>query len=724
MRLGLILIGSVSALGAVQSLLGWYPLHQRWAVTLVVSGMMLPALAPLPWRRIGQYPFGWLVPYVLNFLQWATATAFGLTDPHGPALYVASYVIVLLYACVGYPARVVAGYGVLSMLGYVSLVVAHPVLDRGLAFGLGGTLLVMAALCVVVAGNREVREADRRRQEKRVQALVHHASDGVMVVDAAGTVRYQSPAMGRLFGYAEGELVGRPSLEVVHPDDQSAARTWFATLTGAAASGVASTEMRLRSADGSWRHVELVGANMLDDPDLRGLVLSAHDVSDRKSLETQLSHQAFHDPLTGLANRALFRNRVDHAIARGQRTGNAIALFLIDLDNFKLVNDGLGHGAGDRLLVTLARRLREELRPADTVARLGGDEFAVLVEDDVTEYGAAGVAERLIQAVRSPVRIGTEDMLVSASIGVSILKIQGRDEKGVDAEELLRDADLAMYAAKAAGRNRYAIFDPAMHADLIEEARQRADLERALTDRQFVVHYQPIVELTTQRLVGVEALVRWNHPDRGLIGPGAFIPIAEATGLIVPLGRWVLEESCRQLAEWRARYPMAGDVYVSVNLSARQFQVPGLVDDVAQAIARAGVPPANVTLELTETLLMRDTAATADTLAALKSLGVRLAVDDFGTGYSALGYLKRFPVDILKIDKSFVDGVAINAEDAALAQTIVQLGQALNLQTLAEGIESADQSIQLEALGCTYGQGYLFARPTAPAEVEALLLHT
>jgi EAL domain-containing protein (putative c-di-GMP-specific phosphodiesterase class I) len=355
------------------------------------------------------------------------------------------------------------------------------------------------------------------------------------------------------------------------------------------------------------------------------------------------------------------------------------------------------------------------------VARLGGDEFVVLVEDDVAEITAAGVAERIIEAIRREVRVGDEDLVVSASVGVAILKIQGpgRDDRS-DAEELLRDADLAMYAAKGAGRNRYAIFDPAMHAELMDEVRQRAELERALVDGQFVVHYQPIVELAGGRLVGVEALVRWDHPDRGLIGPGGFIPLAESTGLIVALGRWVLREACSQLVRWRAAYPQAADVYMSVNLSARQFQAAGLVEDVAAAIADARVPAGNVTLELTESLLMRDTAATAEALGALKALGVRLAVDDFGTGYSALGYLKRFPVDILKIDKSFVDGVATNPEDAALAQTIVQLGHTLNLQTLAEGIESADQSSQLEALGCRYGQGYLFARPTAPDEVEAL----
>jgi diguanylate cyclase (GGDEF)-like protein/PAS domain S-box-containing protein len=528
--------------------------------------------------------------------------------------------------------------------------------------------------------------------------------------------------MTRIFGYAPDELLGKASIRLVHPDDVAQTGAWFAQVSRSAPGTVAHLEIRLRSGDGGWRHVELAGSNQLHDRDLRGLVLNAHDVTERKALEAQLSHRTFHDPLTGLANRALFRNRVDHAIARGERTGNSIALFLVDLDNFKLVNDGLGHSAGDRLLATVAHRVRDELRPSDTVARLGGDEFAVLVEDDVTELSAAGVAQRLVAALRTPIGIDGQEVMASASVGVSILKVQGPDRpEHSDADELLRDADLAMYAAKAGGGNRYAIFDPAMHADLLAEARQRAELERAFAEGQFVVHYQPIVELSSTRLVGVEALVRWEHPERGLVGPGAFIPLAEATGLIVPLGRWVLRQSCVQLARWRAEFPKASDVYMSVNLSVRQFQTPGLIDDVAAAIADAGVPAENLTLELTETLLMRDTVATVEALAALKALGVKLAVDDFGTGYSALSYLRRFPVDILKIDKSFVDGIATNHEDAVLARTIVELGRTLNLQTLAEGIESADQSSQLEALGCTYGQGYLFARPTAPEEIEALL---
>jgi diguanylate cyclase (GGDEF)-like protein/PAS domain S-box-containing protein len=721
-RLGLVVCGALAALGGALVLSGAYQAEQPWVVPLLGFGVLLPAALRIPWRRLHRHPLGRLTGYALGLLQWVGITAFAATDPRGPVFYAAAYAIVLLYACVGYPARAVAGYGVLCALGFVGLTVTMGVSDVGAIVGLTGTLLVLSVLCVALAATREARDADWRRGDKRALALMDHASDGVVVVDAAGRIHYQSPSMTRIFGYAPDELIGLPSLTLVHPDDVAQTRAWFARVGRSDPGTVARLEIRLCSVDAGWRYVELAGANQLHDRDLRGLVLNAHDVTERKMLEEQLSHQTFHDPLTGLANRALFRNRVDHAIARGERPGSSIALFLVDLDNFKLVNDGLGHGIGDQLLATVAQRLRYELRPSDTVARLGGDEFAVLVEDDVTELSAAGVAQRLVDAVRPSVAIDGQQVLASASVGVSILKVQGPDRPAASgADELLRDADLAMYAAKAGGGNRYAIFDPAMHADLLAEARQRSELDRALAEGQFVVHYQPIVELSSTRLVGVEALVRWNHPERGLVGPGAFIPLAEATGLIVPLGRWVLRQSCLQLARWRAQFPASSDLYMSVNLSARQFQAPGLVGDVAAAIVDAGVPAANVTLELTETLLMRDTAATFEALAALKTLGVKLAVDDFGTGYSALSYLRRFPVDVLKIDKSFVDGVATNHEDTMLARTIVELGRTLNLQTLAEGIESPDQSSQLEALGCMYGQGYLFARPAAPEEVEVLL---
>jgi diguanylate cyclase (GGDEF)-like protein len=476
-------------------------------------------------------------------------------------------------------------------------------------------------------------------------------------------------------------------------------------------------ESRARRADGSWVELEVSGTNQLDDPDLYAIIFSVRDVTEQRTLEGQLTRQAFEDSLTGLPNRALFRDRVEHAVARNQRGGGRVTLLLVDLDDFKMVNDTLGHAAGDELIASVADRMSQQVRPSDTLARLGGDEFAVLVED-VDEIEAAALAERLLAAIREPVRLGNRDFVGTASIGVATTKADGTL---TDTGELLRDADLAMYSAKAAGRDRFAVFDPAMYADILREADERSQLEIALAHDEFVVHYQPIVDLPSGRLTGVEALVRWRHPQRGLIGPNAFIPLAESTGLIVPLGRWVLRQACRQAVTWHANLPGAEELRVSVNLSPRQFQYASLVGDVQEILVETGIDPGRVVLEITESLLMQDTDATIATLEQLRALGVQLAIDDFGTGYSSLSYLKRFPVNILKIDRSFVNGITTDPEDATLAEAVVQLGRALHLQTVAEGIETADQQAALRLLGCEYGQGYLYARPAEASEIEGLL---
>jgi len=466
----------------------------------------------------------------------------------------------------------------------------------------------------------------------------------------------------------------------------------------------------------------MAGANRLGDRAVDAIVLNIRDVGTRKDLEEQLTLQALRDSLTGLANRALFRDRTTHAIERGRRSAGTVALLLIDLDHFKLTNDAVGHALGDELLVTVAERIKAYVRPSDTLARLGGDEFALLIEDRIDEFAAVALGERLIEAVRPPIRLGSRDISMTASVGIAVIKagVYG----ATDADELLRDADLAMYAAKSAGRDRCLLFDPAMHIEVLREAEQRADLETALAQEQFVVQYQPIVDLPTLELIGVEALVRWAHPTRGLVGPSEFIPLAESTGLIVPLGRWVLQQACAQAVEWQRSRPNGKALRMSVNLSARQFQYAGLVDDVAKILTETGIAPNSVVLEITESLLMLDTEATVATLQELKALGVRLAIDDFGTGYSSLSYLRRFPVDIIKIDRSFVDGITTESEDAALTEAVVQLGRSLRLQTVAEGIETQEQSARLLALGCDYGQGFLFARPVEAKEIEPMLTGT
>ncbi len=429
---------------------------------------------------------------------------------------------------------------------------------------------------------------------------------------------------------------------------------------------------------------------------------------ERKMFQEQLWHQAFHDPLTGLPNRALLRDRLDQALARSERLGRPTGVLVIDIDNFKVVNDSLGHQFGDELLQIVAERIRGVLRAGDTAARLGGDEFTILVEDvsDVDEVTA--VAERVTEKLRRSITLSGREVFVSASIGVAL-----SPPSAITPEALLRNADLAMYRAKSGGKSRWQVYEQSLETRARERLDIEIDLRRALDRGEFRVFYQPIVQLATGRVVEVEALARWEHPERGRITPDAFIPIAEETGLIVPLGQWVLEEACKQARAWHEQYPQQ-PVVMSVNLSARQFQHPSLVEDIARAVQQVRLNPKWLKLEITESVLMQDIEATVATLHALNGLGIQLAIDDFGTGYSSLSYLKRFPVDTLKIDRSFVSGLGEDAQDTAIVRSVVDLAKTLNLNVTGEGIETAAQEAQLAELGCDLGQGFLIARP-APA---------
>ena len=460
----------------------------------------------------------------------------------------------------------------------------------------------------------------------------------------------------------------------------------------------------------TWKPGRLYG------PDARDLLLSiAQHVSlaltDAKTVGAMV-HQALHDALTGLPNRALFLDRLQHALARASRAGTDVAVLFLDLDRFKTVNDSLGHAAGDQLLCTVSERIASCMRTADTAARLGGDEFAVLLEDLASTREAVGVAERIIAALDAPVLVAGREVLVSASIGIAT------GDGG--SEDLLRHADVAMYRAKATGKGRYAMFEQGMQAEVIERLELEADLQRAVDRGEIEVFYQPIMRLGSEELAGHEALVRWRHPTRGLMSPLSFVPVAEETGLIVPVGRFVLREACRQAAAWRAMVP--GELTMHVNLSGRQLEDPALVGEVSSILRETGLPAGRLVLEITETVLMHDTEATIERLRSLRALGVRLAVDDFGTGYSSLRYLNRFPLDVLKMAKPFVDGLATQSEDPALARAIIDLGSNLGLQIVAEGIEGADQLVQLRRLGCPLGQGFLFSRPLPAAEAETHLL--
>ena len=552
-----------------------------------------------------------------------------------------------------------------------------------------------------------------RHSEARFRSLVQNSRDIFAVLDTNGVVTYESAAIRHVLGYEAGR-VGRSLLEFVHPGDAKWARGILADVVARPGSQ-RNAEPRVRHADGSWRVMEWTLTNLLDDPAIGGVVLNSRDISERKALEEQLSHQALHDPLTGLANRALFADRVEHALARRDGRHKGVAVLFLDLDDFRTVNDSLGHEIGDRLLVGVAERLRAVLRPADTVAHMGGDEFAILVDEPVTAEAPAGVAERVLDAVREPLVLDRRAVTIQTSIGIA-----WTNGRRVSATDLLRDAEVAMYAAKRAGKNRYEVFETGMRAAALARIQLKADLERALRDNELLLHYQPIVSLQDGRVVGVEALVRWNHPERGLLAPEWFIQLAEETGQIVPLGGWVLAAVCRQAAEWKRI--VGREVPVAINLSARELQDGALVDHVRARLAAAGLDPGSLTVEVTESVWVEEVETSGRVLEDLRALGVHLAIDDFGIGYSSLSYLQRFPFDSLKIDRSFVAALASDGAGETLVRSIVDLGARLGRTVVAEGIERSDQLAALRRLGCEFGQGNFLARPAEPAKVTEILL--
>jgi diguanylate cyclase (GGDEF)-like protein/PAS domain S-box-containing protein len=566
--------------------------------------------------------------------------------------------------------------------------------------GVGRNLIDDPTVRGVVVNSRDVTERRRRDEQiRRLAAIPQESPNPILECDLGGNAIYLNPAAQRLME----ELRLDDPLALLPPDHAETVHGCVSSGTGAR--GV---EAAVGSRVFSWTyhpHAALGAVHVFGE-----------EVTERKRVEDRLLHHALHDPLTGLPNRHLFMERLGRALMRFQRReGGLFAVLFLDLDRFKVVNDSLGHHVGDELLQVIAERLRASVRLNDTVARFGGDEFAVLLEELVDADEATQIAGRLGQTLSAPVNLGGYEVFTSASIGIALCS------SGLDRPEyLLRNADVAMYRAKGSGASRYEVFDRAMHAQAMTRLQLETDLRRALVREEFRLRYQPIVSLKTGRITGVEALVRWQHPDRGLTSPGEFIPVAEETGLIIPLGAWVLGEACRQLAVWRREFRHAR-IALSVNLSAKQFGQADLVERIRDVLRESALDPRHLKLEITESAIIDNPGSAGAMLAQLKELGIQVQMDDFGTGYSSLSSLHSLPLDGLKIDRSFVSRMPENSATRQMVRTIALLARGLDLAVVAEGVETAEQLDDVRAMGCDYAQGYLIAPPLDPDGMRALL---
>ncbi|WP_412543300.1 EAL domain-containing protein [Longispora sp. K20-0274] len=549
-------------------------------------------------------------------------------------------------------------------------------------------------------------EVNRRNSEAYFRTLVHNASDVILILDQDGGIRYGSPSAAAMFG--DPAFVGSSFLDRLAEDDRAEVAGWLRQPEGTPEEHRAA--WTVRGPAGHSIEVEASGRDLRADATVGGLVLTLHDVTERRELERELTHRAFHDPLTGLANRALFAEQVAAAHARSRLTGALAGVILIDLDDFKMVNDTLGHPIGDELLVKVSARLRDVLRPGDVAARLGGDEFAILIEDAADLAAVEKVASRVVWAMAVPVRLNGHLVRSDASVGVATADF------AADADELMSNADLALYEAKGAGKGRWRSFRPELHIRMMDRMNVRTDLDRAIRAQEFSVRFQPIVRLSDGRPVGMEALARWEHPERGTLPPDQFVPVAEETGLIVPIGSQVLRHAVAAAATWPAPAP-----YVGVNVSARQFRTVGMVAGFLRELQVVGLPPERAVLEITETLLLHEDEQVWSDLAMVRRAGVRVAIDDFGTGYSSLSYLRQTALDMVKIDRSFIHGLDRSPSQLALVDGIIRIARTLGLDVVAEGVETPAERAILTELGCEHAQGYLFSRPMTQGDTAAWL---
>jgi diguanylate cyclase (GGDEF)-like protein/PAS domain S-box-containing protein len=556
---------------------------------------------------------------------------------------------------------------------------------------------------------------DERLGPEDFRLVVEGSPDLTTVVGTDGLIRYGNPALARALGYPSIDLDGRRAFDFLHGEDVPL----LGEIIADAVAGLdrPSRDMRVRHRDDTWRTFEVLGRRFLDGRGRTSAVLHARDVTERRAAEALHVYQAVHDALTGLPNRSAFIDRLERSLSRSQRGPTySFALFFLDLDRFKLVNDSLGHMTGDQLLVAVARRIAACVRPGDMVAHLGGDEFTLIIDHVQVSRDAIPVAERVRAAFNAPFVLAGHEVFASACMGIA-LSSTGYERP----EDMLRDADTAMYRAKGGGSGRYEFFDHTMHQHALTRLKLETDLRRAVEREELRVHYQPIVTLSTGHISGFEALVRWQHPERGLVPPMEFIPVAEETGLIVPICAWVLKQACIQARHWQDTFKELTPVSVSMNFTSTHFTQPEVMDSVAEALRSADLEGRHLAMEITESVMFEDIDSVIGVLRALKDLDISLHIDDFGTGYSSLSYLHRLPTDALKIDRSFVSRMADDPEAALMVKTIIDLAHNLHREVVAEGIETEAQLRALRSLGCEYGQGYYFARPMLPEDTDRIL---
>jgi diguanylate cyclase (GGDEF)-like protein/PAS domain S-box-containing protein len=685
---------------------------------VLIAGLCTLFLA-LTYRARARHLAALLYLLYYGFTAWAIQL---LVLNHFHPNYAIAAMVVLASVCMGF-----LNFGPLLRYLAVALTAVAFTLWYFPAPGAGGIdpVLFVSYLVLFSALGYLTLRGRVRAQEQLAASRAHYAltaeaaNDGLWDWDFGSDRVYYSPRWKSMLGLPEETVGDTPGewLDRIHPED--AERVCAALVRHReGATDHFESEFRIRRVDGDYAWVLARGLVLRDESGrAQQMAGSQTDITDRKRTEAQLLHEALHDALTGLPNRALLLDRLRQVFRRRHRHADpGFAVLFLDLDRFKVINDSLGHAAGDELLVAVTRRLKASVREEDTVARMGGDEFAIVLADLPGETELTGITSRILAEVAAPVRLRHREVVTTASIGIAI-----GPEGYASAEEMLRDADLAMYRAKGQGPGQYVIFDQAMQSRALAALELETDLRRAIELEQLHLQYQPIVSFPARHLTGFEALVRWHCRRRGVLSPLEFIPLAEQTGLIIPLGRWVLQEACRQMREWQSAAGWGGSLTISVNVSGRQLTHPGFVADVSDALEASGLDPECLRLELTESVLLSDPDAALDVLARLHALGVQLHLDDFGTGYSSFSYLHRFPIDAVKIDRSFVSGMDSNPRNAAIVRTLVILAQTLGVSVFAEGVETTEEFAQLEEIRCPAGQGFLFAPPLDPGDAEALL---